>query len=355
METRFHAFRQLVTNLEESGMLSVPYREWFIIRLKLLIPFDGYCFTLVDPQTLLSTGAVTEDGVEDIHSLLFESEYLQDDFNKYEVLMKQKEPVATLGLATGGDLSRSARYTNVLLPAGFVDELRAVFVTGDTCWGYLTLFRRYGNPLFEETERAYVSSLVPSVSRFLRRSSLSLPEARTEEWKGKTGMMVLSGDLQLLSTNATAQIWMKQLRRLEQIGETILPRPVRAVCLRSLAEGTDWHAQDAEACISVPGYSYLSLRASRLTGTNQEIQLAVWFEPAKPAQILPLVMEAYALTVREKQIVELIRQGLSTKELAASLHISSYTVQDHLKAIFAKTGVSSRRELIGQLFSRYSV
>ena len=31
--------------------------------------------------------------------------------------------------------------------------------------------------------------------------------------------------------------------------------------------------------------------------------------------------------------------------MAARLHLSSYTVQDHLKAIFAKTGTGTRGEL----------
>ena len=45
-------------------------------------------------------------------------------------------------------------------------------------------------------------------------------------------------------------------------------------------------------------------------------------------------------------------RGLSTAEIADAFHIASHTVQDHLKAIFEKVGVSSRRELVGQLFTQ---
>ncbi len=43
--------------------------------------------------------------------------------------------------------------------------------------------------------------------------------------------------------------------------------------------------------------------------------------------------------------------GLSTSQISRALFISSNTVQDHLKAIFAKTGVHSRRELVAQIFT----
>ncbi|MNI42928.1 CsgBAC operon transcriptional regulatory protein [compost metagenome] len=97
----------------------------------------------------------------------------------------------------------------------------------------------------------------------------------------------------------------------------------------------------------------MALTASRLEGPSGLVQLAVSFAPAKATDLLPLVSEAYGFTEREKEIVGQLALGLSTKELAQTLHISAYTVQDHLKSIFSKAGVSSRRELIWQLYSKY--
>jgi DNA-binding NarL/FixJ family response regulator len=47
--------------------------------------------------------------------------------------------------------------------------------------------------------------------------------------------------------------------------------------------------------------------------------------------------------------------GLATKQIAEQLHLSAYTIQDHLKAIFEKTGVRSRGELVGQVFLEHYI
>ena len=49
-------------------------------------------------------------------------------------------------------------------------------------------------------------------------------------------------------------------------------------------------------------------------------------------------------------MVDLVVRGAPTKQISASLFISEYTVQEHLKHIFDKVGVRSRRELIKRLF-----
>ena len=48
------------------------------------------------------------------------------------------------------------------------------------------------------------------------------------------------------------------------------------------------------------------------------------------------------LTEREKQVLTLVSQGLTNKEIVSSLDISSRTVEFHLNNIFKKLGVSSR-------------
>jgi DNA-binding CsgD family transcriptional regulator len=57
------------------------------------------------------------------------------------------------------------------------------------------------------------------------------------------------------------------------------------------------------------------------------------------------------LSRRERQVTQPVLLSLSTKDIADKLFISVHTEQDHLKAIFDKVDVSSRRQLVAKLGS----
>jgi DNA-binding NarL/FixJ family response regulator len=87
-----------------------------------------------------------------------------------------------------------------------------------------------------------------------------------------------------------------------------------------------------------------------LLGDGPGSRVAVLLEAARPPELAPLIADAYGFTERERLVTELVARGFPTSEIAGRLHLSAYTVQDHLKSIFEKSGTSSRGDLVARLF-----
>lgn len=69
--------------------------------------------------------------------------------------------------------------------------------------------------------------------------------------------------------------------------------------------------------------------------------------------ITSVTPSAVMLTKREKQIILLIKDGKTSKEIAKELSISEYTVETHRKNIFKKLKLSSVQELIKFAYENY--
>jgi DNA-binding CsgD family transcriptional regulator len=128
-------------------------------------------------------------------------------------------------------------------------------------------------------------------------------------------------------------------------GSTRLPLPVSVYSVAAALASAD---QPPSLRVRAATGGWLSLHASRLGSTAQ---IAVVVEPAEPQSTLGLLLAAHGLTARELDVARHVLRGDATRVIADTLHISAHTVQDHLKSVFDKVGVRSRRDLVGRLLA----
>lgn len=333
---------------------SQTLRGELLRHLRGVVPFDYAYFSTTDPATQLNTSSVlVEEPPDWCMAVFLQNEYQQQDFNKFSDMVRGRQAVGILSQATENDLRRSPRFQDMLQPMAMGDELRAVFVTDAACWGTLCLHREKSSTGYTADEAAYLTLLTPHIADGLRKA-LIVDKAYSAATPDEPGVLILTDDLSVIAMTAAAEYWLGELAGIENAKGGMLPLAVRSVIagLKAIEDGQAAINALPKVRVQMRSGHWLIVYASRLRGMGNQPQISVVFEVAQPAEIAPLIMEAYALTKREGEITQCVLRGWSTSEIAVALHISSNTVQDHLKAIFEKVDVSSRGELAARIFRR---
>ena len=321
--------------------------------LRKTVGFDGFCSMTVDPATMLLTSHIAHDSVraEDVPRL-GRNEFLEEDVNKFGVLARAPRPAGVLTDATGHLPERSLRYRDILRPNGFRDELRFALLDDAACWGWVALYRREERDDFEVADAAFAASLSQLLAEGLRRAILLAAVPREEE-PDAPGLILLAPGGAVEATTPPAERWLSRLIA-SAPAEGDLPAVVNSVAYRALLTARGGAPGGARARVPTSAGTWLVIHGS-VIGDPADGRTAVILEPARAPEIAPLIVAAYGLTAREREVTQLVLHGLSTAEIAERLYVSEYTVQDHLKAIFEKVGVRSRRELVAQIFFQHYV
>ena len=276
--------------------------------LRRAVPFDGTCLLTMDPATLLPTGDVVENALPPSAAVrLTEIEIREPDVNKFTDLARGRLPAAGLAEATAGELDRSTRHRELRRPSGFDDEMRVVLTGATGTWGALTLLREARRPRFTPAETQLMASLAAPLADGVRRATL-LGGAADDD--AGTGLLVLAPDYSLATANQAALRWLDELGA-ETGGR--LPVALRGVAVRAreIAQGERTDGTGAWARIRTRTGRWAIVRGS-LLGDGPDAQVAVLLETARPAELAPLIADAYGLTDRERRVTELVAQGHST-------------------------------------------
>jgi DNA-binding CsgD family transcriptional regulator len=325
-------------------------------ELRAVMPVDALIVAATDPDTLLGLGAgVVHEMPQSMCSPFWEYEFEVPDFNKFTDLAHGPRQVADLHAATGGRPERSARWRELRRHIDADAELRATFNAGGRSWGLLHLNRAGTARGFGDDEVAFVETIAPIVGRALRLSLIAHP-AQSAATRGP-GMAIIDPDTRVVSATPEALAWFEDLESVYRLHDPGLGMGVPSEVLVAAHEARARAATGATPAATrtrarTRSGVWLLIHASCLHGADgAAADAAVVIEPAKASEVAPLIVDAYELTPREVDVTRALARGLTTNEIARELHLSRYTVQDHLKAVYEKTGVSSRGELVAKMFA----
>ncbi|HEX4011964.1 MAG TPA: LuxR C-terminal-related transcriptional regulator [Solirubrobacteraceae bacterium] len=189
-----------------------------------------------------------------------------------------------------------------------------------------------------EADLRFVSELVPGTTGAMRLATAraldqlqALADPEPADGSGPS-VLLLDGADHVISADAVAR------RRL-----ALLPGPggnQAPGVMSFLAARARWDRDGAPASArmrSLDGRWFVidvSLLDDAASGN-----VAAVVRPAPSEAVLDSVLRALGLSAREREVALLLAQGRPTKTIAAMLSLSPWTVQDHVKAVYAKTGV----------------
>ena len=317
------------------------------------VPHVGACIATVDPSTLLLTGTHKYGDLQGVDEHDHEwglLEYGEPEPTSFRTLATDETPAVGVRSWAEASGSSSPRLTDFMAPHfGYTDELRVVFRDRGQVWGGAALFRDGVTGAFGADEVAFMASLSSVMSVGLRAGLLA--RYATTGASAPVGPAVLivgaEGDVQQMSAGAEV--------RLNELLGSANAVDAAGIITSLVGAARRYAAGDADLpprCrVRSRSGMWLVLHATPLTprgATHGDVVVTI--DEARPPEIVPLVVAAFDLTQRERDVTQLVLQGVDTKEIAATLHVSTYTVQDHLKSVFEKADVRSRRELIARIY-----
>lgn len=322
------------------------------------VPWEGACIATHDPASLLLTsgrkyGALADTDSQD--ALFATIEYGGEERSSFRQLALADRSAIGMHESMPDYVDQSVRMNQLIKPIfGFGDEARVLFKDNLGMWGGMALFRDHDDPKFGTDDVEFLASLSESFARGVRGGVLARlaepdPLAAGRSAHCGPAVIIVDANDEVTQISLGAEERLAEFRSAPHIIDPMgIVFTLVAAARQSLS--TPGAGLPRGRVRAASGHWLLLHAAPLATRDGVSGDVVVTIEEARPPEIVDLVVAAFGLTARERDVTRLVLQGVDTKEIAATLHVSAYTVQDHLKSIFDKAGVRSRRDLISRVY-----
>jgi DNA-binding CsgD family transcriptional regulator len=331
--------------LSTAGMSLDEFRAASLRRLRAFVTVDAAFYATVDHATMLMTSAISEEPLAGAAAQFLDNEYGVDDVNKFTAVADSAGRIGSLDQATNGDRSASPRYRDLMAPMGLGDEVRLALFSRGRCWGVMCVHREHCARGFDDTELAFLAAAAPVLGEGLRRAVAIGYDVASKHIAGGPGVLILGPDLSVVSRNQQAERWLAVVDDRDWPASAHLPVVVLGAAASTRVGDVPF--SDRRCLVRRTDGAWMAVHASPLEGTGG--QVVVVLDMPEPDEITSLAMSFQGLTPAQTRVAVLVLRGRSTQQIVNELGISAHTVQEHLRGVFDKFGVGSRRELVAAL------
>ena len=258
-------------------------------------------------------------------------------------------------------------YQAFLQPQDLFGELIIRLCSEGNVKGAISLQRKKEHPGFAKQDIAKAQLMVPLLVNIFEcadnQAKTDTERMLLESWMEtrSEGIILLDARFRPFFSNKPARSFCFQMRNLgKPVAESAVPAdpPLPSIVL-----------EDCRTVAEMQGRTDSQSGANRIVTLRSDkryylkyLPLSATMEPDSPYYLvfireltaesedrLPPAPGQYRLSEREEVIANMASAGMTNKQIAERLCISPYTVQNHLKRIFEKTGLDSRTKLASLL------
>ncbi len=327
-----------------SGLDSVSFRVAVINSLSRILQTDQAAFAALDLDTGFIIHNVTHECTGTQWDEFIERAYLHSPAADPGRLASQRQRVYLLEQLVH-DAPTPDPAVEVLLARGLQYEVQVSLASRGKGWGHLVLDRRPEQGPYTDRDLRLLELLVPHLLAGLRAATTR--DALSAFPGSGIGVVILDPEGRIEVANGVAK---RMLSRPLSIGRqnfySALEIVTRLLARTFTEEGIP--LVPAVTIIDQQSREFYRLSAERVQGSDGRLRGIVLIEPARPAEHTDTLVQL-GLTDRETEVLRAVLRGETTRMIARNLQISPHTVQHHLRHIFEKVGVSSRRQLAAHL------
>lgn len=340
--------RESVDELCRTATDETQLRVEVLAALRSAVGFDAHIWLMTDPGSCVGSAPLADIPSPPSLPATMRLKYLTQ-VNRWTRLLVDRQSVASLLDSTDGDRSQSLLWRDMQSHHDIGDVASSVYADRFGCWGFLDLWRKKASGPFSTDECQFLRSIAVPITTALRAcvaAKFVTPVAASSHGHGPV-VLILDESLSVVSQTVASQDWLDALLPAPP-SRSPVPASVYNAAAQLLAreQRVDNHLPTARVHLD-QGF-WVTVRAARLDpARSQETpRIAVTIEESSPSERLDLYARARGLSSRESELLSRLATSADTRAIAAQMSVPEHTLQDHLTAIFAKTGAGDRASLL---------
>jgi DNA-binding CsgD family transcriptional regulator len=287
------------------------------------------------------------------------SEYISMDIlhpQKVAEMMHNNKVMYIEELMPSAAYEKTEYYNNFMKPNNYYHELGIYLIEQDKLIGVIGLVRKLNEKGFRKSDVVrlevlgkYISKLLATNLRLMDQDyELKLYQAHSNQ--SPIGLIIFDRSKRVHFCNTAALDYCKELLVKSERWLSIPEQFIRSF----ISNDSDaWQMGFIKPVLSTSLKRFtihIVPSISIKPGADEKYRYLLYIEPEAISSATGANhLDSYSLTIRERELTDLVFQGLSNQEIAEKLFISVSTVKSHLQNIFKKLNITSRTELCSKL------